>query len=108
VPFQDICLLEIPRIIQTYKADVKDIGFSGHHLGIAVDIAAYALGANWVERHFTKDRTWKGTDHAASLEFAGLQKLARDLNAVHQSLTTKSSEILGIEQVQRDKLKYRG
>ncbi|MEK0439743.1 MAG: hypothetical protein RLZZ504_659 [Bacteroidota bacterium] len=108
VPFKDICLLEIPRIIQSYGKDVKDIGFSGHHLGIAVDIAAYALGANWVERHFTKDRTWKGTDHAASLEFAGLQKLARDLKAVHESLRTKSAEILEIEQVQRDKLKYRG
>ena len=80
----------------------------GHHLGIAVDIAAYTLGANWVERHFTKDRTWKGTDHAASLEFTGLQKLARDLNAVYRSLRSKSTEILAIEQVQRDKLKYRG
>jgi N-acetylneuraminate synthase len=100
--------MEIPRIANAYKAKVADIGFSGHHLGIAVDIAAYTLGASWVERHFTKDRTWKGTDHAASLEFAGLQKLARDLNAVYRSLSTKSTEILAIEQVQRDKLKYRG
>ena len=108
VPFEDICLMEIPRISGAYKAKVSDIGFSGHHLGIAVDIAAYTLGATWVERHFTKDRTWKGTDHAASLEFAGLQKLARDLNAVYRSLRSKSTEILAIEQVQRDKLKYRG
>jgi N-acetylneuraminate synthase len=108
VPFEDICLMEIPRIANAYKAKVSDIGFSGHHLGIAVDIAAYTLGASWVERHFTKDRTWKGTDHAASLEFAGLQKLARDLNAVYRSLSAKSTEILAIEQVQRDKLKYRG
>jgi N-acetylneuraminate synthase len=100
--------MEIPRISGAYKAKVSDIGFSGHHLGIAVDIAAYTLGATWVERHFTKDRTWKGTDHAASLEFAGLQKLARDLNAVYRSLRSKSTEILAIEQVQRDKLKYRG
>jgi len=48
------------------------IGFSGHHLGIAIDVAAYAMGATWNERHFTKDRTWKGTDHAASLEPTGL------------------------------------
>ncbi len=108
VPFEDICLMEIPRIANAYKEKVADIGFSGHHLGIAVDIAAYTLGASWVERHFTKDRTWKGTDHAASLEFAGLQKLARDLNAVYRSLSAKSTEILAIEQVQRDKLKYRG
>jgi len=42
------------------------------------------------------------------LEFVGLQKLARDLNAVYRSLSAKSTEILAIEQVQRDKLKYRG
>jgi len=107
VPFEDVCLLEINRIKDQFGSLVKSIGFSGHHLGIAVDMAAFTLGATWVERHFTKDRTWKGTDHAASLEFAGLQKLARDLKAVYKSLSYKNSEILSIEQVQRDKLKYR-
>ena len=107
VPFEDICLLEINNLHERYGDRVKEISFSGHHLGIAVDIAAYTLGAVYIERHFTKDRTWKGTDHAASLEFAGLQKLARDLNAVHKALTFKQKEILEIEQVQRDKLKFR-
>ena len=76
-------------------------------IGIAIDNAAFALGASWVERHFTKDRTWKGTDHAASLEPTGLRKLARDLKATHKALTFKQSDILEIEKVQRDKLKYR-
>src|SRR5690606_40150493 len=58
VPFEDICLLEILRLKEKFGERVKEIGFSGHHLGIAVDIAAYALGATWIERHFTKDRTW--------------------------------------------------
>ncbi|MDR2008737.1 MAG: N-acetylneuraminate synthase family protein [Alphaproteobacteria bacterium] len=107
VPFEDICLLEINNLYARYGDRVKHISFSGHHLGIAVDVAAYTLGAVYVERHFTKDRTWKGTDHAASLEFAGLQKLCRDLNAVYKALTFKQKEILEIEQVQRDKLKYR-
>ena len=107
VPFDDICLLEIIRIKNRFSTRVKDIGFSGHHLGIAVDIAAYTLGATWVERHFTLDRTWKGTDHAASLEPTGLRKISRDLHASFQSLSYKSSEILDIERVQRDKLKYR-
>jgi len=107
VPFADICLLEITRLKETYGDIVKSIGFSGHHLGIAVDVAAYTLGAHIVERHFTLDRTWKGTDHAASLEPEGMRKLKRDLTAVHAALTYKSTEILGIEQVQRDKLKYR-
>lgn len=106
VPFCDVCLLEINRLRQAYGNRVKAIGFSGHHLGIAVDMAAYTLGASIIERHYTLDRTWKGTDHAASLEPDGIRKLVRDLNAVHDALTYKSSEILPIEQDQREKLKY--
>ena len=107
VPFQDVCLKEINRLHGHYSNIVKSIAFSGHHLGIAVDVAAYTLGAQCIERHFTKDRTWKGTDHSASLEPAGLKKLVRDLNATYNSLSYKKTEILDIEKVQRDKLKYR-
>lgn len=105
VPFKDVCLMEINRLYQQYSDRVKEIGFSGHHLGIALDVAAYTLGARWIERHFTKDRTWKGTDHAASLEVPGLQKLVRDLEHTYAALGYKSSEILDIEAVQREKLK---
>lgn len=107
VPFEDVCMLEILKMQNRFGGRIRDLAFSGHHLGIAIDIAAYALGATWVERHFTKDRTWKGTDHAASLEPAGLQKLCRDILAAHRSLTYKSEEILPIEKEQREKLKYR-
>ena len=107
VPFEDVCLLEIEHLRKLHGDIVKDIGFSGHHLGIAVDIAAYTLGARWIERHATKNRAYKGTDHSASLEPAGFSKLVRDLNATHLSLKHKCKEILDIEQVQRDKLKYR-
>ncbi len=107
VPFEDVCLLEIKRLRDQFEHRVKSIGFSGHHLGIAVDVAAYTLGANVIERHYTLDRTWKGTDHAASLEPDGIRRIVRDLNAVHKALTYKEQEILPIEQVQRDKLKYR-
>ena len=105
VPFEDVCLLDINLLREKYEDKVKHIGFSGHHLGIAVDIAAYTLGANIIERHYTIDRTWKGTDHAASLEPMGLRKLTRDLDAVYKALTYKTTDILPIEQVQRDKLK---
>lgn len=107
VPFSDVCLLELKRIKEAYGDIVKKVGFSGHHLGIAVDIAAYTLGAEVIERHYTLDRTWKGTDHAASLEPDGVRKLVRNLNAVHEALTYKDQEILPIEAVQREKLKYR-
>merc|ERR1712039_1059477 len=95
VPFEDVCLLDIRILQQKYAHRVKAIGF-----------AAYALGAEWNERHFTKDRTWKGTDHAASLETAGLTKLCRDLNAVHTAMTYKTQDILSIEKAQRAKLKW--
>lgn len=108
VPYDDVCLLEIKRLIDTFGSTVKKIGFSGHHLGTAVDIAAYTLGAEVIERHYTMDKTWKGTDHAASLEPDEFKSLVADLNNVQKALTYKSSEILPIEQVQRDKLKYRG
>ncbi|BBB24355.1 N-acetylneuraminate synthase [Isorropodon fossajaponicum endosymbiont JTNG4] len=107
VPAEDVALLEINWLYDNYGNRVNQIGFSGHHLGVALDIAAYTLGARWIERHFTKDRTWKGTDHAASLEPQGLQKLVRDLNATYKALNFKDSEILLIEQAQRDKLKNR-
>ena len=106
VPAEDVCLLEINNLRAKYEDKVKEIGFSGHHLGIAIDVAAYTLGATTIERHFTLDRTWKGTDHAASLEPDGLRKLVRDLNAVHKALNYKQEEILDIEKVQRNKLKW--
>jgi len=105
VPFEDICLYEIKRLKEKFGDIVKAIGFSGHHLGIAADIAAMAMGADYIERHFTLDRTWKGTDHAASLEPDGLRKLTRDLRHVSLALKYKDEEILDIEKVQRAKLK---
>ena len=106
VPFEDVCLLELKLLRRRFGHRVKSLGFSGHHLGISVDIAAYALGATWNERHFTKDRTWKGTDHAASLEAAGLAKLCRDLKAAWKCMRYKESDILPLEAAQRAKLKW--
>lgn len=105
VPHEDVCLLEIRRIVEAYGDRVAAVGFSGHHLGIAIDIAAQALGARWIERHFTLDRTWKGTDHAASLEPDGLRRLVRDTRAAAAAMQYKSEPILDIEKVQRAKLK---
>ncbi len=106
VPYSDVCLLELERMIQSYQKRVKKIGFSGHHLGTDVDVAAYTLGAQMIERHYTIDRTWKGTDHSASLEPDDLKKMINGLNNVYEALGTKKEEILPIEMVQRKKLKY--
>jgi N-acetylneuraminate synthase len=107
VAFEDICLLEITRLKEAFGTRVKEVGFSGHHLGFAADIAAMTLGATWIERHFTLDRTWKGTDHAASLEPDGMRRLVRDLRHVAVALEPKKQEVLAVEEVQRKKLKWK-
>ena len=58
-----------------------------------------------IERHFTKDRTWKGTDHAASLEPDGMRRLQVNLDDSVNALNYKKKEILDIEKFQRKKLK---
>jgi sialic acid synthase len=58
------------------------IGYSGHENGIAASVVAVTLGARVVERHFTLNHQWKGSDHAASLEFDGFRRLVRDLRLV--------------------------
>mgnify|MGYP006299706711 CR=1 FL=1 len=106
IPFEDARLLEIAKLTNDYGTRVKEIGFSGHHLGIAIDISAYTLGASWIERHFTLDRTWKGTDHAASLEPDGIRKLKRDLIATEKALQFRGEGFLEIEKDQAKKLRW--
>jgi N-acetylneuraminate synthase len=106
IDFGEVCLLEIARLKKEFGDKVKSIGFSGHHKGIAIDIAAYTLGATWIERHFTLDRTWKGTDHAASLEPDGLRRLKRDLYAAHEALKFKEVDFLEVEKKQAKKLRW--
>ena len=106
VKHEDICLLEITRLRKDYGKKINAIGFSGHHQGISADIAAGTLGVKWVERHFTLDRTLKGTDHAASLEPDGARKVKRDLVLLEKSLKFKKKKILDCELPQRQKLKY--
>ena len=102
---RDVCLLDLVKFKKQYGDVVGDIAFSGHHLGISIDIAAYTLGAKYIERHFTLNRAWKGTDQSASLEPTGLYKLCRDLNSTFLSLTSKNGKLLNSEKTQRVKLK---
>ena len=81
---QDLTL----RVITTYREAFPDvvIGLSDHENGIAMAVAAYVLGSRMVEQHFTLNHTWKGTDHAFSLEPIGMRKLVRDLRRVRAAL----------------------
>ena len=76
------------NVINTYKREFPDavIGFSGHENGIAIPPVAVALGACIIEKHFTLDRTMKGSDHAASLEPQGFVKMVRDIHHVSEAL----------------------
>lgn len=109
IEFDEVCLLELVRLKREYQDSgrVRAIGFSGHHNGIAIDLLAPLLGAGYIERHFTLDRAWKGSDHAASLEPGGLRRLVRDIHHMAQVWTFKPRELLPVEYPQREKLKYR-
>ena len=75
------------RTIQTLKDRYGvPVGYSGHEPGLQISIAAVALGAVAVERHITLDRTMWGSDHAASLEPGGFERLIRDIRIIEQAL----------------------
>jgi sialic acid synthase len=69
------------RVIDTYRNAFPNtvIGFSSHDNGIAMPLLGYMLGARVLEKHFTLNRAWKGTDQAFSLEPAGMRRVVRDL-----------------------------
>ena len=76
------------RMIQTLQAQYPGtpIGYSGHETGLSTTVTAVALGATFVERHFTLDRAMWGSDHAASVEPGGLAKMVRDIRDTEASL----------------------
>lgn len=76
------------RVIETYRKEFPElvVGYSGHDNGIAMACCAYAFGARVIEKHFTLNRSMKGTDHAFSLEPAGLRKLVRDVRRFRSAL----------------------
>ena len=74
----------IPALRDRYPG--VPVGYSGHERGLQISLAAVALGAVAVERHITLDRTMWGSDHAASLEPAGLHHLVRDIRVIEAAL----------------------
>jgi sialic acid synthase len=76
------------QVITTLRERYPDlvIGLSDHQNGISMALVAYMLGARVIEKHFTLNHAWKGTDHAFSLMPEGLRKLVRDLRRVPVAL----------------------
>lgn len=81
---EEMDLLVINQFREVFPETV--VGLSSHDRGIAFPVVAYALGARVIEKHFTLDRSMKGTDHAFSLEPSGMQKMVRDLNLTRRAL----------------------
>ena len=94
------------RAIQTFAEKYKvPIGYSGHERGLQVTIAAVALGATFIERHITLDRSMWGTDHSASLEPEGLKKLVRDIRIIELALGDGKKKVYDSEIPIRAKLR---
>lgn len=76
------------RVIETLRREFPDviIGLSDHYNGIAMAVAAYVLGGRIIEKHFTLNHTWRGSDHALSLEPIGMRKMVRDLRRARMAL----------------------
>lgn len=88
------------QVVTTLRERFPDhvIGLSDHFNGISMAVVAYMLGARIVEKHFTLNHTWKGTDHAMSLEPIGMKKMVRDLQRARASLGDGVKRILPSEQ----------
>lgn len=86
-PVHDFAELNL-RVIPALRTRYSDfqIGWSGHDNGIAMSVLAYSLGARLIEKHVTRNRALKGTDHAFSLEPSGLRRMVRDLERAHVAL----------------------
>uniref|UniRef100_A0A8C1WL85 N-acetylneuraminic acid synthase b n=1 Tax=Cyprinus carpio TaxID=7962 RepID=A0A8C1WL85_CYPCA len=86
-------------LLQEFQKEFPDIpiGYSGHETGIHVSVAAVALGAKVLERHVTLDKTWKGSDHAASLEPAELAELVRAIRMVEMAMGSPIKQMLPCE-----------
>jgi sialic acid synthase SpsE len=94
------------RALQTFAEKYKvPVGYSGHERGLQVTIAAVALGATFIERHITLDRSMWGTDHSASLEPEGLKKLVRDIRIIELALGDGKKKVYDSEIPIRAKLR---
>ena len=82
-PMKDVNLRAMLQLKETFHVPV---GYSDHTLGIEVPIAAAALGAEIIEKHFTLDRTMEGPDHKASLEPAELKQMVTSIRNIELAL----------------------
>jgi sialic acid synthase SpsE len=89
-PFKDVNLKAMVSIKNKFNIDV---GYSDHTLGFSVPIAAVALGASTIEKHFTLNKNMIGPDHKASLEAKKLKELVQEIRNAELSLGSKIKKV---------------
>ena len=98
------------NVLKTYKEEFPwaQTGLSGHFRSAngGVESGAIAMGATWLERHYTTDRTMKGSDQAASLEPSGMKRVCDSARNVEEALGSRIKTILECEKSAR--IKYKG
>ena len=99
---EDANLNLIKNLREKYKCNV---GYSGHESGVAISIAAAALGITSLERHITLDRTMYGSDQAASIEPNGLRQLIGSVRKIELALGDGIKKILDDEKIIAKKLR---
>ncbi len=97
------------RMIQTLKTTYPDIpvGYSGHEVGLSTTWASVALGATFVERHVTLDRSMWGSDQAASVEISGMQRLVSNIRDIEKAMGDGVKRVYDGEVAARIKLRRR-
>ena len=94
------------KMITTLKKKFPfPIGYSGHEVGLSTSLAAFILGSCMLERHITLDRAMWGSDHAASVEPQGLQRLVKDLRSCELALGDGIKQVYDSEIPIREKLR---
>lgn len=81
--YKDVNLMAMQTLKNAFKTEV---GYSDHTMGIEVPVAAVALGAKVIEKHFTLDRSMKGPDHKASLEPDELKRMITAIRNIETAL----------------------
>jgi len=99
---EDINFNVIPALKARYNCPV---GYSGHERGVGLTIAAVALGACVIERHFTLDRTMKGPDHAASIEPEGFELLVGRIKRLYKAMGLPEIKVRDCELANRKKFR---
>ncbi len=96
---EDLNLMYINHLKGKYQK--RDIGYSGHEFGLITTFAAVGMGAAWVERHITLERTMWGTDQMASVEPHGVIKLVKGIRDIEKAFGIEGPRVLNEKELKK-------